>query len=37
MLDFYQNLNINTGIIQEQCAEAGSLGCGQGGNRLKCK
>lgn len=32
MLDFYQNLNINTGILQEQCSEKNSLtGCGQAG------
>lgn len=31
MLDFYQNLNINTGILQDQCPERNSLGCGQAG------
>ncbi|CRL06681.1 CLUMA_CG019478, isoform A [Clunio marinus] len=28
MLDFYQNLNINTGMLQD-CSDKNSLGCGQ--------
>jgi hypothetical protein len=31
MLDFYQNLNINSGLLQDQCPEKNSLGCGQAG------
>jgi hypothetical protein len=31
MLDFYQNLNINTGMLQDQCPEKNSLACGQAG------
>lgn len=34
MLDFYQNLNINSGMLQDQCSEKNSLGCGQAGNGL---
>lgn len=33
MLDFYQNLNINTGILQDQCSDKNSLGCGQAGKK----
>lgn len=38
MLDFYQNLNINTGILQDHCPEKHSLtGCGQAGKTRKLK
>lgn len=33
MLDFYQNLNINTGILQDQCSDKNSLGCVQAGKK----
>lgn len=32
MLDFYPNLNINSGMLQDQCSDIkASLGCGQAG------
>lgn len=35
MLDFYQNLNINTGILQDPCSDKNSLGCGQAGKKMQ--
>lgn len=38
MLDFYQNLNINSGMLQDQCLEKNSLtGCGQAGKNQNGK